>query len=81
MQHSWDLDTAGARELQLRLASLVDHTHPLGSYETAAGADVSYNIRAPRLYAAIVVVRAGTWSESIARESSQMPSFRMCRDS
>ncbi len=61
MQHSWDLDTAGARDLQLRLASLVDSTRALESYETVAGADVSYNLRSPRLYAAVVVVRAGTW--------------------
>jgi len=61
MQHSWDLDTAGARDLQLRLASLVDSTRALGSYETVAGADVSYNLRSPRLYAAVVVVSARTW--------------------
>jgi deoxyribonuclease V len=61
MRHSWDLDTAGARDLQLRLASLVDSTRALESYETAAGADVSYNIRSSRLYAAVVVVSARTW--------------------
>lgn len=61
MQHSWEVSTAQARELQLRLASQVDCTPALRSYETVAGADVSYNIRAPRLYAAIVVVRAKTW--------------------
>ncbi len=61
MQHSWELDTAGVRDLQLRLASLVDCRRALGDYETVAGADVSYNIRSPRLYAAVVVARAGTW--------------------
>jgi deoxyribonuclease V len=61
MQHSWDLDTSAARDLQLKLASQVDRTRALGSYESVAGADVSYNIRGPRLYAAVVVVRAGTW--------------------
>jgi deoxyribonuclease V len=66
MKHSWDLDTAGARELQLKLASLVDSTRPIGHYETLAAADVSYNLRSPRLYAAVVVVDART-SEPIAR--------------
>jgi deoxyribonuclease V len=61
MQHTWDLDTAGARDLQLRLASQVDSTRALQSYETVAGADVSYNLRGPRLYAAVVVVSALTW--------------------
>jgi deoxyribonuclease V len=61
MQHSWDLDTSGARDLQLRLASLVDCTRSLGRYKTVAGADVSYNLRGPRLYAAVVVVNARTW--------------------
>lgn len=61
MQHSWELTTTEARDLQLRLASQVDCTRALGGYETVAGADVSYNIRGPRLYAAVVVVRAGTW--------------------
>jgi deoxyribonuclease V len=66
MQHSWDLDTASALDLQMRLASQVDGSRALGTYETVAGADVSYNIRAPRLYAAVVVVRADTW-EAIDR--------------
>jgi deoxyribonuclease V len=61
MQHSWDLDTAGARDLQLTLAKLVNSRRALPSYETVAGADVSYNIRGPRLYAAVVVVSARTW--------------------
>jgi deoxyribonuclease V len=61
IQHSWELDTAQARDLQLRLAPQVDRSRTLGGYETIAGADVSYNIRSPQLYAAVVVVRAGTW--------------------
>jgi len=61
MQHSWDLDTAGARDLQLRLATRIECTGSLGSYATVAGADVSYNIRGARLYAAVVVVSAHTW--------------------
>jgi deoxyribonuclease V len=61
MHHSWELDTAAARDLQLQLASRVDCSRPFEHYETVAGADVSYNIRNPRLYAAVVVLRAGTW--------------------
>ena len=61
MQHTWDLDTARARDLQLRLASLADRTRVLERYDTVAGADVSYNLRSPRLYAAVVVLKAGSW--------------------
>jgi deoxyribonuclease V len=39
----------------------VDATRTLPSVETVAGADVSYEIRGRWLYAAIVVLRAGTW--------------------
>jgi deoxyribonuclease V len=56
--HSWDLTTAEARDLQLRLAAQIDSTSPVRSYETVAGADVSYDRRGKWLYAAVVVVRA-----------------------
>ena len=59
--HSWDVTTAEARDLQLRLASQVDARGPLPSYETIAGADVSYHRRAKWLHAAVVVLRAGTF--------------------
>ena len=59
--HSWDLTTAEARDLQLRLASQVDSTRPLPPYSTVAGADVSYDRRGRWLHAAVVVLRAKTF--------------------
>jgi deoxyribonuclease V len=59
--HSWDLTTAEARDLQLKLAAQVDAKCPLKAYETIAGADVSYDRYAKWLHAAVVVLRAGTF--------------------
>jgi deoxyribonuclease V len=58
--HSWDVDPAGARALQQSLAAQVDVSTPLGPWQTVAAADVSYNKFSEWLYAAVVVVRAGT---------------------
>jgi deoxyribonuclease V len=60
-RHSWDLTTAEARDLQLRLAARVDSTRALPRYMTVGGADVSYDRRGKWLYAAVVVVRAETF--------------------
>jgi deoxyribonuclease V len=60
MRHTWDLTTAEARDLQLRLAARVDSTRELANYATVAGADVSYQIRGKWLHAAVVVLRAGS---------------------
>jgi deoxyribonuclease V len=59
--HSWDLTTAQARDLQLRLAAQVDSQRDLPPYERVAGADVSYQLRGQWLYAAVVVLRAGSF--------------------
>ncbi|MFI5454235.1 MAG: deoxyribonuclease V [Isosphaerales bacterium] len=59
--HSWDLTTAEARDLQLRLAAAVDARRPLPRYTTLAGADVSYDLRGKWLHAAVVVLRAETF--------------------
>jgi deoxyribonuclease V len=59
--HSWDLTTAEARDIQLQLAARVDAARALPPFETVAGADVSYELRGKWLYAAVVVLRAGTW--------------------
>jgi deoxyribonuclease V len=59
--HSWDLSTAEARDLQVKLAGLVDKARVLPPIETVAGADVSYEIGGKWLYAAVVVLRVGTW--------------------
>jgi deoxyribonuclease V len=59
--HSWEVSTAEARDLQLSMAARVARTPALPPFETVAGADVSYEIRGKWLYAAVVVLRAGTW--------------------
>ena len=59
-RHSWDVDPAQAQALQEALAAEVDVSTPLGPWETVAAADVSYNKYSEWLYAAVVVLRAGT---------------------
>lgn len=59
--HAWDVDPAEARALQKSLASRVDVSTPLGPWRTVAAADVSYNKYSDWLYAAVIVVRAGTF--------------------
>ena len=59
--HSWDVDPREARTMQESLAGRVDVRTPLGPYETIAAADVSFNKFGRWLYAAVVVVRAGTF--------------------
>lgn len=58
--HGWDLDYAGARALQSELADRVDTKGKVTSWATVAAADVSYNKRDPRLYAAVIVTDART---------------------
>lgn len=60
-RHDWDLSTSEARALQAQLASEVDATTPLKSCDLIAAADVSYSKFATWLYAAVVVVKAGTF--------------------
>jgi deoxyribonuclease V len=59
--HAWAVDPAEARALQKSLAARVDVSTPLGPWRTVAAADVSYNKYSDRLYAAVIVVRAGTF--------------------
>jgi deoxyribonuclease V len=59
--HEWPTSTTEARELQTRLAHRVDTSSPLKSWDLIAAADVSYNKFDPWLYAAVVVVKAGTF--------------------
>jgi deoxyribonuclease V len=59
--HSWDLTTAEARDMQLKLAEQVDAKRPIKAYKTIAGADVSYDRYAKWLHAAVVVLRAGSF--------------------
>jgi len=61
IRHDWDLDPARARTLQAELAGAVDTATPLGPWRTLAAADVSFNRGGDTLYAAVVVVAAGTF--------------------
>src|SRR4051812_38984709 len=59
--HPWPTDPAEARALQSELAGQVDTARPLGPWETLAAADVSFDRGGEELYAAVVVVKAGTF--------------------
>jgi deoxyribonuclease V len=59
--HSWDVSITEARKLQESLAERVDMTTPLPPWQVLAAADVSFNKYETRLYAAVVVMRAGTF--------------------
>ena len=58
--HPWVLDLSEAVKIQKELAARLDTSRSLGTYQTVAGADVSYNKYSPVLYAAVVVLRAET---------------------
>jgi deoxyribonuclease V len=60
--HSWDPTTQEAIALQKQLAAQVDTRTPLVRCELVAGADISYSLRSPTLYAAVVVLRTDDWS-------------------
>ena len=59
--HSWDLDAAPARALQAELAGSIDTASKLGPWRTLAAADVSFDRGGEVLFAAVVVVEAGTF--------------------
>src|SRR5262249_35410827 len=56
--HDWPTTEAGAIELQNALAPRVNTTVPLASFDLVAGCDLAYHLTEPRLFAAVVVVRA-----------------------
>ena len=58
--HSWDLSTAEARDLQVKLAARINSSRPIKKYKTLAGADVSYDLKGKWLYAAVVILDAET---------------------
>lgn len=72
--HEWGLSTTEARDLQRELAQQVETTTPLKTWNLVAAADVSYNKFDPWLYAAVVVVKAGTFEVverlGVAREAT-----------
>lgn len=58
--HRWDLTPTEAVALQRELAAAVDTASPLPPWQTLAAVDVSFNRGGDTLYAAVVVVEAGT---------------------
>lgn len=58
--HDWDLPIPEARALQERLRDLVEERDRLGPVRRVAGVDISYDPRSPILFAAVVVMDAGT---------------------
>ena len=55
--HSWDLTLEQATILQRELAGRVDSDQAVKSCRLIAGADISYNLTSPTLYAAVLVLR------------------------
>jgi deoxyribonuclease V len=60
--HSWNLTPKEAVAIQRELVHRVDTLTPLTHCDLIAGADISYNLRSPILYAAVVVLRTSDWS-------------------
>ena len=58
--HPWALSPAEARALQRDLAARIVADRPIGPYATIGAADISFNRGDDRLFAAVVVVEAGT---------------------
>jgi deoxyribonuclease V len=60
--HDWPTTQAGAIELQNTLASRVDVSSPLRSFDLVAGCDLAYHLTDPISYAVVVIVRSSDWS-------------------
>lgn len=60
LAHAWDLTFPEARAVQEALAPRVEIADRLGPVRYIAGADISYNIGKPTLYAAVVVMDANS---------------------
>lgn len=60
--HDWPATEREAVAIQHALAARVDTSAPLGKFDFIAGADIAYHLTEPRLFAAVVVLRAGDLS-------------------
>jgi deoxyribonuclease V len=60
--HDWPATEADALALQTALAGRVDTSPSFASFEFVAGCDIAYHLTEPRLFAAVVVLRAGDLS-------------------
>lgn len=56
--HDWPATEDEAVALQQALAPRVDTSAPLGHFDFIAGCDIAYHLTEPRLFAAVVVLRA-----------------------
>jgi deoxyribonuclease V len=60
--HDWPATEEEVVALQQELAPRVDVSAPLGRFEYVAGCDIAYHLTEPRLFAAVVVLRASDLS-------------------
>ncbi len=60
--HEWPTTEEAAVALQNELAARVDTSVPVGAIELVAGCDIAYHLTEPRLFAAVVVLRAADLS-------------------
>ena len=60
--HDWPATEAEAVALQHALAARVDTSPPVRAVEFVAGCDIAYHLTEPRLFAAVVVLRASDLS-------------------
>jgi deoxyribonuclease V len=60
--HDWPTTEAEALALQQALAGRVNASVPFGAFEWIAGCDIAYHTTEPRLFAAVVVLRASDLS-------------------
>lgn len=62
--HEWPTTEEEAVALQKALASRVDTSTPFSSFELIAGCDIAYHLTEPRLFAAVVVLKASAPPEA-----------------
>jgi deoxyribonuclease V len=60
--HDWPTTPDEAIELQGSLASRIDVSTPLKTFDIVAGCDLAYHLTDPIAYAAVVLVRSADWS-------------------
>src|SRR5262245_9292442 len=73
--HDWPQTEAEAVALQSALAARVDTSVPFGSFELIAAADIAYHLTEPRLFAAVVVLKASDLSVVEERTVTREVSF------
>jgi deoxyribonuclease V len=60
--HDWPTTKDEALAIQTALSGRVDTSVPSGAFELIAGCDIAYHLTEPRLFAAVVVLRAADLS-------------------